>query len=409
MTIDIDWRESPEGEVVPEGVKALVQAYWARTPEDLAFTYTQKALTQRFGVTSPTLTQLVKQWGWGMVDGLFCQDCGSVASAPNRTTYQQLQQKALQTYDFRCDECEAERAEERREAEKLSDERRRQHLQEHWNGWKREGGPRTADEISLRHAVLLLALNRSMANETMRYFDPADEAEVPLAPQSLIFSILDELWRAGLIGAHPGTPLSHFRWEGEEAKAVFTTCAHLVLPMMQPDESFAPMMARLTGRLNTRDFTDDWDAVITELQRELWTAEILAYLQLQLKKHRMGEFSPGEKTHFVIGKMLAHFSLGQCWGIVHRSVTRAAAALATGMPRRQAVNSTITRMDGFVDRAMAEDWSIKPYGRDFDLPASALASVLWETVLRRPLQDAVRDAVLDLANSSESSQIEGTA
>ncbi|GAA5504520.1 hypothetical protein Dxin01_04295 [Deinococcus xinjiangensis] len=65
------------------------------------------------------------------------------------------------------------------------------------------------------------------------------------------------------------------------------------------------------------------------------------------------------------------------------------------MPRKQAVNSTITRMDGFVDRALAEGWTIKPYGRDFDLPPSALALVLWETVLREPLNDAVRDQVLD--------------
>ncbi|WP_353544483.1 hypothetical protein, partial [Deinococcus xinjiangensis] len=78
-----------------------------------------------------------------------------------------------------------------------------------------------------------------------------------------------------------------------------------------------------------------------------------------------------------------------------RSVTKAAAAISTGMPRKQAVNSTITRMDGFVDRALAEGWTIKPYGRDFDLPPSALALVLWETVLREPLNDAVRDQVLD--------------
>ena len=242
--------------------------------------------------------------------------------------------------------------------------------------------------------MLLLALNRSVANETMRYFDPVDEAEVPLAPESMIFPILDELWQAGLIGAHPGTPLVHFRWEGEEAKAVFTTRAHLVLPMAMPNESFSPIMARLTERLTARDFVDDWETTIATLQRELWTAEILAYLQLQLKKHHMGEFNPGEKTHFVIDKMLAHFTLGQCWAIVHRSVTKAAAAISTGMPRRQAVNSTITRMDGFVDRALAEGWTIKPYGRDFDLPPSALASVLWETVLRQPLKDAVQDVVL---------------
>ena len=211
----------------------------------------------------------------------------------------------------------------------------------------------------------------------------------------MIFPVLNELWQAGLIGAHPGTPLNCFRWEGEQAKAVFTTRAHLVLPMTEPDETFSPIMTRLMDRLATKDFNEDWKSTITDLQRELWKAEILAYLQLQLKKHRMGDFNPGEKTSFVIDKMLAHFTLGQCWAIVHRSVTKAAAAISTGMPRKQAVNSTITRMDGFVDRALAEGWTIKPYGRDFDLPPSALALVLWETVLREPLNDAVRDQVLD--------------
>lgn len=185
MTVDIDWREPPEEQELTEGVKALVEAYWARTPEDLAWSYTQKALTQRFGVNAPTLTQLVKQWGWGIVDGLYCEDCGSVSSAPNRTTYQQLQQKAARGEEYRCADCEAERAQERREAAQLSDDRRRQYVKEHWNGWKRAGGPESVDDISLRHAVMLLALNRSMANETMRYFDPADQAEVALAPESM--------------------------------------------------------------------------------------------------------------------------------------------------------------------------------------------------------------------------------
>lgn len=399
MSIEILWRIGPQGEAPPKETADLIQAYWERDEADTGFLLTHAEVQQRFGVSAPVISAAVKQWGCAVVPGMVCSGCGAGMTASNRTEYNSWRRRFKTP--FLCEACRAsERQRQQAAADALAVARRR-HLQEHWNGYAMSPVP-APQHFSLRQTVLVLALVRSRANENMLYFDPDSESEMPFAPKAIAHALLTELWEDDLIGVHPGSQLEAFDWQGDAAVAesVDVHRAHLVIPGTDTNMPFTLLVRALEERVERRDFAGEWEDALAALQREIWKGEVLDYLQLLLRKHNMGGFTPGEKTHLVLDRMLKHYSLGQCWAIVYRAVTKSAAALATGMPHRQAVNSTITRMDGFTDRALAEGWAISPYRRDYDLPVSALAGVVWESLLRRPVHEAVAGDVLPAARDT---------
>jgi len=112
------------------------------------------------------------------------------------------------------------------------------------------------------------------------------------------------------------------------------------------------------------------------LKEEVYQAEVLAMLMVQLRAHRLGDFQPGEKTRLVMRKLMRHYSLGQAWKIIVYCVEKAVAAHARGTPRAVATNSVVTRIDHFIDRALAENWTVWTYSRPASLPETALSQVL---------------------------------
>jgi hypothetical protein len=52
------------------------------------------------------------------------------------------------------------------------------------------------------------------------------------------------------------------------------------------------------------------------------------------------------------------------------------------IPKQQAANSVVGNIQRAADRAQAEGWNVKPYGRDRRCPQSMVSIVLFDAVLK---------------------------
>lgn len=368
----IHWFQPPD--TLAPTTRQIVEEYWATTPEG-QYVFTVKALMRRHGLISKTLTELVSTHGARCVHGAHCQDCAGQFVARTRTRYQELQD-ARSADALICSQCMEARQQAESQREQEEDVRRRAHLLTAWNGFTRHERDTPTVKTSVRHCILMLALQRARAHEDMTHFVPEAHALLPFAPPALSHALLQELWEAVIIGVHPRTPLHFLNWNGDQVANVDLNRVHLVIPGMQDGETFSEALESLESSLRSSAHEQECEADIRALKAEVYQAEVLAMLMVQLRAHHLGDFQPGEKTRLVMRKLMRYYSLGQAWKIIVYCVEKAAAAHARGTPRAMATNSVVTRIDHFIDRALAEHWTVWTYSRPASLPETTLSQVL---------------------------------
>lgn len=153
------------------------------------------------------------------------------------------------------------------------------------------------------------------------------------------------------------------------------------------------------------DFLDD--LVITnanertefvELCREIQLRECLSFLTNRLEEHQLS-MVPGEKTKQVITICLERFSVAQLYNFIWRAVTNAAAYyMRSHVSKRQAANSVVGAITRYMEQAIANEWEVKPFKRNYNLPQSMLSQIVFNTVLNtddggfhRPLHELLDD------------------
>lgn len=146
---------------------------------------------------------------------------------------------------------------------------------------------------------------------------------------------------------------------------------------------------------NTRGLLDEIDSVFRKgtwpkewfeesvsLWRELALHESIQYLHACMEEHGF-EFNPGDKTKQIISGVLESYSVAQTYVFIWRAVKDAAAYyMSDHVSKKQAANSAIGRIQRQAERALAENWEIKPYRRDRRAPESMISHVLYRTVLK---------------------------
>ena len=97
-------------------------------------------------------------------------------------------------------------------------------------------------------------------------------------------------------------------------------------------------------------------------------------------------FNPGEKTLLVLNNLLEEFSVSQAYNLIWRAAKDAAAFyIREHVSKEHAANTVVGSIQRQFERARAEGWKIKPYGRDRRCPQSMVSQVLFNTAL--PLGD----------------------
>ena len=107
-----------------------------------------------------------------------------------------------------------------------------------------------------------------------------------------------------------------------------------------------------------------------------------AYLGMCTDDHQLS-LRIGDKTRLVIEETLLRFSIGQTYNFIWRAANDAAAYyMRSGVPKHQAANSVVGAIQRGAERAIASDWDVKSFGRDWRAPESTMSAVLFRSALQ---------------------------
>lgn len=96
-------------------------------------------------------------------------------------------------------------------------------------------------------------------------------------------------------------------------------------------------------------------------------------------------FAAGPKTVTTLQDLLETFSIGQVYSFIWRAARDSIAYFVReGVPRQQAANSAIGRIQRSADNARANRWDVKGFRRTPKLPISMLSHLFFTVTMKVP-------------------------
>lgn len=339
--------------------------YW-QTDEHGFFVYKVSEIAKATGLTQPKINETVTEFTRAYSDQTFCVDCEKPYVYKNRTDYQNFEEGK----NWCCESCLKAIAVDEVKHKRFELTSRYIRLSE-------EGFQPL--EMSFELMAKLMALLKHSASEEMTTIQPIREnKDDPFSPnEGYSRSIISELLSNNAITFDPQSNMDRIIFNEDESISYYPFDIHWLVPL-GPDystlgefyislEEQLPEMLRIEGA--------------EELIAELCMQECLAYLEHILTEHRL-PFKPGEKTRLVLEKGLQHFCVSQMYAIIWSTGNNTASYyMRSNISKQQAANSVVSRIDGYMDRALAENWDVKSYRRLFNLPQSALSRLVFNNLL----------------------------
>jgi hypothetical protein len=237
------------------------------------------------------------------------------------------------------------------------------------------------DILSLESALYLLSFIRTTANEDMTTFRPHNTLNGSLISPTREFDIdiLIHLFDEGvlIVDPHRSPPGSI-----ENDNTYYVARVAYALPLIIGGPSVAKFSATLDHVIRSGDWPDGWNCEVDDLYRKIALHECLQYLRIKMEEHGF-ELRIGDKTQQVLEIVLNHFSIGQACSFIWRAVKDAAAFyMRKNVSKRHAANTIPGSIRRTADRAIAEDWEIQAYRRDYNAPQSELSRLFFDVVLK---------------------------
>lgn len=354
----------------------LCQKYW-EIDSNGTFPHKVSDLVRASGMKRKDLERTLSSSCEAVSATVLCSTCQRPYVYLNRTDYQGLTRWPRA---WVCDECKRLAAAEKEEAQRQAAEAYRQVIVARYGGV--ELPPIIVDDLSLDSAVFLLSFARVYAAEDFSFAHSVEPVgDDLLAPTpAMTLEVVRQLYRTALIAIHPQSPVTAF--EGEGADRFFPLKVLWTLPTGAISDHPKDLIEDVENALRAVDWPEHWLSDRLELWRTIALHECLQYLQVTMKEHGF-DFSPGEKTKLVISQLLYSFSVAQIWGMMWRAVKDAVAYMArTHEPRSRAANTVVGNLQRQGERAMAEGWVMKSFGRRWDCPQSKVTQVYFNLALK---------------------------
>ncbi len=120
---------------------------------------------------------------------------------------------------------------------------------------------------------------------------------------------------------------------------------------------------------------------------------------MKLDHYNQLSFSPGEKTLQTISVCLENFSVAQLYNFIWRAARDTAAYyMRSSISKKQAANSVVRSISRSLEQSLANDWDVKPFSRNYNLPQSSLSRIIFNTLLgtddggfNSPLHELLRE------------------
>jgi hypothetical protein len=323
-----------------------------------------------------------------------CKDCRKpyiFSSRSDLTSNRKyLLSPAAETVSYVCSDCQRKRreadeqenkkrAEEEKRAREIIDREKQQKIREVHDLADRD--PIDIRLLSLTDVVYLLSIMRAGSYENLSKIMPVSMFEQALSPtKDFTSEIINHLYINGLIYVHPDTEPDGFVDENIERFYIWHVYYAPPISKESPDNP-SNLFSELLSRI-TESWSEEWCQEALTLWKRVALEETKEYLLFVLNEHHF-EFSPGEKTNRYLEFALQHFSTAQVFNTIWRAAKDAAAYYQReGISKKQAANSAIASIQRTSERAMAERWEVKPFGRNFKCPQTMISEVLYNSALQ---------------------------
>jgi hypothetical protein len=228
----------------------------------------------------------------------------------------------------------------------------------------------------------LLALIRYSASEDLSYLNEFEANKIDVFSPDYDYSlkIIEELYRARLIAINPISDLDTIELVEEGRFSFYLNRVKWLLPL-QNDVHPSKFIEELEAKISSMKYVETSYDDVLALCKEISLKECLTYLEFVLAEHQLN-FTPGEKTMLIINKALQNFSVAQMYNFIWRAGKDAAAFyLRSATSKKHAANIIPGNIERQIDRALANNWDITAFRRNYDIPQSTVSRVLFNSLL----------------------------
>lgn len=371
---------------------SVCELYW-EVDSNLDFVHKVGELAELTKIDKAKLTSVIREACNAYVSDWKCSGCERPFVFSGRSDFTRnrsyLLNGSYHQQSFLCSECERKRRdreiEERKQQEEAARKARetveielRKKIQETYNLSNRQ--LININSLSLTDAVYLISILRG-AYENLTKIMPVSMFDQPLtADEDFSTEIIKHLHEKRLIYVHPDTEPEAF--VNDDISRFYIYHVYYAPPVSEstPDDPKA-LVTELHKFVNDA-WSEEWCQEALELWKKVALSECKEYLLFVLNEHHF-EFSPGEKTTQYLEYALENFSTAQIFNTIWRAAKDAAAYYQReNISKRQAANAAIASIQKYSERAVAENWEIKPYKRNYKCPQAIISEVLYNFALK---------------------------
>lgn len=358
----------------------LCKRYWEIDSEG-RFVHTLASLSKEAGMSSHNFGELVFSSCDAYTLDDTCASCSSSHIYQNRTDFTRRRKELIQGYKWLCNGCKAAEQARAAAARQIQEEQQRALIHEHFRTRSRQFN---FNDLSLRDGVFLVSVFRQLASEDLHTIYPLARTTQPLTPATEFdMGLLRHLYGRGLISVHPESPLEAFKFEEGVPSQFYIS--HVMWRLTANTESPNLNLAfvqQIEQAFQSRHWRVEWHDEVVPLWNEIARHECMSYLKLALDDHKL-PFTPGEKTVQMFNRVINHYSISQVYSFIWRAAKDAAAFYTRERVAKQhAANTVVGAIERAAERASANGWEIRHYGRERRLPESVLNQVFFNRVLQ---------------------------
>lgn len=375
---------------------AAIQAYWRLADDGESWAETVAAIRSEYGLHQQEMTRLVREEASAVLLDVKCPNCGDGSLVTSRANFAEVRRLG----NVLCKACRMAAQIEKEYLAKKRAEERRAALLDAFPVLSAD--PVQVRDLSLFTAVTLHALFSDPALEDAGLTTPTGiwPKDRPWAPGSLHYDYERRLLHADppVMRSHYDSHADAFEWEDDAPTGSFylgQASYYLLGPELELRARPASLLRELNRTFREGPWPEAWFGQWRELWDELSLSYASTYLGMKLGEHHL-EMKQGDGTRAALADALATFTLGQVFNFIYRAAKDSAAYFQRGgVNKRQAANSTVGRISASADRARANGWEIKSFGKPWNLPLSAIGEtffgkVMWQADM---MQAVARDVL----------------
>jgi len=372
---------------------SICELYW-EVDSNLDFVHKVVELAELSKIDKAKLPSVIREACNAYISDWKCSGCERPFVFSGRSDFTKSRSYLLngsyRQESFLCSSCEKKRRdrdiEERKQQEEAARKAReivenelRNKIRDTYNLSNRQ--PIDIQALSLTDAIYLISIMRG-AYENLTKIMPVSMFEQPLSADKEDFSaeIIKHLHRNGLIHIHPDTKPEAFA--NDDISRFYIYHVYYAPPISQSSQGDPKSLVTELHKLVNDGWSEEWCQEALVIWKKVALSECKEYLLFVLDEHHF-EFSPGEKTTQYLEYALENFSTAQVFNTIWRAAKDAAAYYQREkISKRQAANAAIASIQKYSERALAENWEIKPYKRNYKLPQAIISEVLYNFALK---------------------------